>query len=257
MASRAVVELDHHSQGYLDHRLETWRELRRCPVAYSEAHGGFWVVSGYEAVARVSRDEETFSSVFRRGYTVVWCGWIGELLPGNNRLLLRAPVATQDGKPIRGVVRYEMTTDEPAQTMPLSRREGHGSYPPNCGKASAPLHLWLDNVACPRSQDCSESFHVILQISNGNLYRIDARAQFCIHVLRPSILQRIFKPLDIAIARTLRQSRLEFNIPGKITVHHQLHCVAKRRPAAFEAFLHLHQACTTVCDAPGRCNFYT
>src|SRR5262249_34198873 len=26
--------------------------------------------------------------LFRRGYTVVWCGWIGELLPGNNRLLL-------------------------------------------------------------------------------------------------------------------------------------------------------------------------
>ena len=31
--------------------------------------------------------------LFRRGYTVVWCGWIGELLPGNHRLLLRAPWA--------------------------------------------------------------------------------------------------------------------------------------------------------------------
>ena len=29
--------------------------------------------------------------LFRRGYTVVCCGWIGELLPGNNRMLLRAP----------------------------------------------------------------------------------------------------------------------------------------------------------------------
>ena len=34
------------------------------------------------------------------------------------------------GKPIRGVVRYEMVTDTPAETLPLSRREGHGSYPP-------------------------------------------------------------------------------------------------------------------------------
>src|SRR5262249_29294012 len=32
--------------------------------------------------------------LFRRGYTVVWCGWIGELLPGSGRLLLKAPVAT-------------------------------------------------------------------------------------------------------------------------------------------------------------------
>ena len=28
--------------------------------------------------------------LFRYGYTVVWCGWIGELLAGNDKLLLRA-----------------------------------------------------------------------------------------------------------------------------------------------------------------------
>ncbi len=68
--------------------------------------------------------------LFRRGYTVVWCGWIAEVLPGNHRLLLRAPVATDGGKPIRGGVRFEMSTATPAETLPLSRREGHGSYNP-------------------------------------------------------------------------------------------------------------------------------
>ena len=38
--------------------------------------------------------------LFRHGYTVVWCGWNAELLPGKDRLLLRAPVATDSGKPI-------------------------------------------------------------------------------------------------------------------------------------------------------------
>ncbi len=71
--------------------------------------------------------------LFRRGYTVVWCGWIGELLPGNNRLLLRAPIAQQDGKPIRGLVRFETGSDTEAKSLPLSRREGHGSYPPTAG----------------------------------------------------------------------------------------------------------------------------
>jgi hypothetical protein len=95
--------------------------------------------------------------LFRRGYTVVWCGWIGELLPGDNRLLLRAPVAAQDGKPIRGVVRYEMTTDAPAETLPLSRREGHGSYPPTeKGEADGVL-TWRqretdERVVIPRGQ---------------------------------------------------------------------------------------------------------
>jgi hypothetical protein len=68
--------------------------------------------------------------LFRRGYTVVWCGWIGELLPGGDRLLLAPPVATDKSKPIRGPVRFEMVTDRPADSLPLSRREGHGSYFP-------------------------------------------------------------------------------------------------------------------------------
>lgn len=59
------MDLDHHSKEFLDNRLEHWRRLRRCPVAFNPRHGGFWMVSGYDAVAQVSRDEETFSSVYR------------------------------------------------------------------------------------------------------------------------------------------------------------------------------------------------
>jgi Alpha/beta hydrolase domain len=68
--------------------------------------------------------------LMRRGFTVVWSGWIGELLPGDGRLLLQAPQARIDGKLARGIVRYETSTDTPAKSLPLSRREGHGSYPP-------------------------------------------------------------------------------------------------------------------------------
>jgi hypothetical protein len=95
--------------------------------------------------------------LFRRGYTVVWCGWIGELLPGNNRLLLRAPVATEDSKPVTGVVRYEMVSDSQVETMPLSRRDGHGSYSPTArGEASGVL-TWRqretdERVVIPRGQ---------------------------------------------------------------------------------------------------------
>lgn len=67
--------------------------------------------------------------LMREGYVVVWSGWLGELLPGDSRLLMRAPPPIEAGKPVRGVVRYEMMTDVAAETMPLSRREGHGSFP--------------------------------------------------------------------------------------------------------------------------------
>jgi hypothetical protein len=95
--------------------------------------------------------------LFRRGYTVVWSGWIGELLPGNHRLLLRAPVATQEGQPIRGVVRYETVTDALAESLPLSRREGHGSYPPTERGEKEGILTWRmresdERVPIPRGQ---------------------------------------------------------------------------------------------------------
>jgi hypothetical protein len=68
--------------------------------------------------------------LMRRGYTIVWCGWIGELLPGEERLLLKPPVALENSKPVRGIVRFEMSSDKPVKSMPLSRRDGHGSYVP-------------------------------------------------------------------------------------------------------------------------------
>ena len=73
--------------------------------------------------------------LMRRGYTVVWSGWIGELLPGGEkpgeeRLLLKPPIPLENGKPVRGVVRFEMSSDKPVKSMPLSRRPNHGSYTP-------------------------------------------------------------------------------------------------------------------------------
>jgi hypothetical protein len=95
--------------------------------------------------------------LMRRGYTVVWCGWIGEMLPGDNRLIFQPPQASDQGKPIRGIVRYEMSTDKPATSLPLSRREGHGSYAPTAEGEAKGVLTWRmregdPRVAIPRDQ---------------------------------------------------------------------------------------------------------
>jgi hypothetical protein len=84
--------------------------------------------------AKPTNDPKTLADagdgfLMRQGYVIVWSGWLGELLPGEGRLLMRPPVALENGKPLKGVVRYEIMTDAPAETMPLSRRENHGSFP--------------------------------------------------------------------------------------------------------------------------------
>ena len=61
-ATRPTFDLDHHSCDYAKRLYEVATESRTTnPVAWSEHHGGFWVLSRYEDVARVSRDDEYFT----------------------------------------------------------------------------------------------------------------------------------------------------------------------------------------------------
>jgi len=58
-----VVRFDHNSQEHADDTVGSYRRLRQAhPVAWTEAHGGFWVLSDYESVFEAARDDDVFSS---------------------------------------------------------------------------------------------------------------------------------------------------------------------------------------------------
>ena len=61
---RPRYPFDHHSSAFARDPWSTYAELReRCPVAWSDRYDdGFWVISRYEDVFEVARDDETFSS---------------------------------------------------------------------------------------------------------------------------------------------------------------------------------------------------
>ncbi len=63
MGERTTVDFDHHGQALVDDLNGTYDELRsKCPVAYSEAHGGYWVVSSHAAVSEVAGNQDVFAS---------------------------------------------------------------------------------------------------------------------------------------------------------------------------------------------------
>jgi hypothetical protein len=67
--------------------------------------------------------------LMRQGYTVVWCGWQGDLMPLKNWLVLNVPAATNKGKPIISKVRTEIVVDEKGvKSQPLSADERVKSY---------------------------------------------------------------------------------------------------------------------------------
>lgn len=67
--------------------------------------------------------------LMRQGYTIVWCGWQGDIMPGKNSMALTVPVATNRGKPIVRKVRSEIVVDEKGvKSRPLSDDDRVKSY---------------------------------------------------------------------------------------------------------------------------------
>ena len=68
--------------------------------------------------------------LMRKGYVVVWSGWIAETLPGGGRLRLTAPIAMENGKPLTGPVRAEFVIEAPAERHTLAMWANQGCYEP-------------------------------------------------------------------------------------------------------------------------------
>jgi cytochrome P450 len=63
-ASKPVVDFDHFSSRFAG----GWREIvsklsAENPIAWTESHGGYWVLSDHDALRKVAMDWETFSSL--------------------------------------------------------------------------------------------------------------------------------------------------------------------------------------------------
>ena len=58
-----TIEFDHHSDAHATDPYPTYAKYRsQCPVAWSEHHGGYWVLFDYASVYAAARDDETFRS---------------------------------------------------------------------------------------------------------------------------------------------------------------------------------------------------
>ncbi|MFQ5849236.1 MAG: alpha/beta hydrolase domain-containing protein [Candidatus Binatia bacterium] len=67
--------------------------------------------------------------LMRRGYTVVWSAWQGDILPIDGRMTMELPVAGINGSEITGIVRSEFIADQPGiLSLPLSANHYTRSY---------------------------------------------------------------------------------------------------------------------------------
>src|SRR5581483_1030633 len=60
---RIVEHFDHHDAAFMQDPLDSYAVLReRCPVARSDQHGGFWIITTYDDLHEVYFDTDHFSS---------------------------------------------------------------------------------------------------------------------------------------------------------------------------------------------------
>jgi cytochrome P450 len=79
---------------------ESWRAARaECPVGWTEHHGGYWVISGYDEVAAAFRDWEHFSSARTDPE-------VSSIVLGDSRLPLLTPeeIDPPDWYPVRRIL---------------------------------------------------------------------------------------------------------------------------------------------------------
>ena len=69
--------------------------------------------------------------LFRQGFTLVWSAWATDVAAtsGDNRLVLRAPIASKDGAPITGKVAYDLIVEAPRPSARFTGLLGT-AYPP-------------------------------------------------------------------------------------------------------------------------------
>jgi cytochrome P450 len=61
--AKALTNFDHHGSNLPSDSFNVYAEMRaQCPVAWTEANGGYWVITGHEQVAEASRNYEIFTS---------------------------------------------------------------------------------------------------------------------------------------------------------------------------------------------------
>lgn len=62
--NRPTSNFDHNTAEFAADPWSVYDELRsKCPISHTDAHGGFWVISKYEDVVRIAKDDKTFSSL--------------------------------------------------------------------------------------------------------------------------------------------------------------------------------------------------
>ena len=106
--------------------------------------------------------------LFRHGFTLVWSAWATDVAttPGDKRMVLEAPVATDRGRTITGKVAYDLIVNAPSASARFTGLLGI-AYPPASEDAGDAQLTWRDRPDGAQTVIAREAWSFVQPASGG------------------------------------------------------------------------------------------
>lgn len=89
--------------------------------------------------------------LMRQGYSILWSAWNWDVEPGQGRLQIDLPVASEGGRTITGLVAAEIVVSQPSEVEPVAWGASRGYPPADPADADARLSV-RDGQRAPREE---------------------------------------------------------------------------------------------------------
>lgn len=89
--------------------------------------------------------------LMRQGYSILWSAWNWDVEPGQGRLQIELPVATEAGRTITGLVAAEIVVNQPSAVEPVAWGGSRGYRPADPSASEARLSV-RDGQRAPREE---------------------------------------------------------------------------------------------------------
>ena len=88
--------------------------------------------------------------LMRQGYSVLWSGWNGDVIPGDHRLQMGLPIATGKGGPVTGQTHCEICVETRVDSQPLNWGNSRSAPPVQRGAPDGVLTVRDQRGSAPR-----------------------------------------------------------------------------------------------------------
>ena len=99
---------------------------------------------------RIAQAKPGNGFLMRQGYSVLWSGWNGDVLPGDHRLQIGLPIATHDGTPLTGPTHVEICVETRVDSQPLNWGNSRAAPPAQPGAPDGVLTVRDHRGSAPR-----------------------------------------------------------------------------------------------------------